>query len=75
MERYLKRCGTIPQRPKKNKSGFNVDEDEYVENSASLPNINHIARQITKVVNLRPGRDIDQFLPWAYRGSSLKAVP
>jgi hypothetical protein len=46
-----------------------------VENSASLPNINHIARQITKVVNLRPGRDIDQFLPWAYRGSSLKAVP
>jgi transposase len=29
---------------------------------------------LTRIVNGHPNRDIDQLLPWAYRGQSLKAV-
>ena len=29
---------------------------------------------LTRIVNGHPNRDIDQILPWAYRGQSLKAV-
>jgi len=29
---------------------------------------------LTRIVNGHPNRDIDQLLPWSYRGQSLKAV-
>lgn len=29
---------------------------------------------LTRIVNGHPNRDIDQLLPWKYRGQSLKAV-
>lgn len=29
---------------------------------------------LTRIVNGHPNRDIDQLLPWTYRGQSLKAV-
>ena len=29
---------------------------------------------LTRIVNGHPNRDIDQLLPWSYRGQSLKAA-
>jgi transposase len=36
--------------------------------------LGYLTDVLTRIVNGHPNRDIDQLLPWSYRGQSLKAV-